>query len=75
MLKIISILLIKTCLWPGVRQTPVYFGQYWDIGGDINNILAFYCNIPWTHTNSKQSRAGTSYQCHWATCTLGDAKK
>ena len=77
MLKIISILLIKT--WSPasglVRQTPVYFGQYWDIGGDINNILAFYCNIPWTHTNSKQSRAGTSYQCHCVTCTLGDAKK
>ena len=41
MLKIISILLIKT--WSPasglVRQTPVYFGQYWDIEGDINNIL------------------------------------
>ena len=60
MLKIISILLIKT--WSPAsglaRQTlPVYFGQYSDIAGDINNILAFYCNIPWTwtHTSSKQS--------------------
>ena len=60
MLKIISILLIKT--WSPAsglaRQSlPVYFGQYWDIEGDINNILAFYCIIPlqWTHTSSKQS--------------------